>query len=132
MERGNFMEQVLWISLGAVLGANLRYWVTDTLSNQLGKNFPYGTFVINLTGSLLLGLFIAIAGKSAGLDPRWRAFLAVGFIGAYTTFSTYAVDSVDLALNGQWLLGLTNLVGSAVLGGLMAFAGLYLGRMIPG
>lgn len=124
------MQQAIWISLGAVVGANLRYWVTDSVANQLGKTFPYGTFIINLTGSLLLGLFVAIAGKTAGLDPRWRAFIAVGFIGAYTTFSTYAVDSVDLALKGNWLLGLTNLVGSAVLGGLMAFAGLYLGKLI--
>lgn len=124
------MQQAIWISLGAVLGANLRYWVTDSVANQLGKTFPYGTFIINLTGSLLLGLFVAIAGKTAGLDPRWRAFIAVGFIGAYTTFSTYAVDSVDLALKGQWMLGLTNLVGSAILGGLMAFLGIYLGKLV--
>jgi fluoride exporter len=130
MEPGKTMQQAIWISLGAVLGANLRYWVTDSIANQLGKSFPYGTFIINLTGSLLLGLFVAVAGKSAGLDPRWRAFIAVGFIGAYTTFSTYAVDSVDLAMKGHWLLGLTNLVGSAILGGLMAFAGLYLGKLI--
>jgi fluoride exporter len=124
------MEQALWISLGAVLGANLRYWVTDAVSNQYGRTFPLGTFIINLSGSLLLGVVIAIAGKEAGLDPRWRAFLAVGFIGAYTTFSTYTVDSVNLAMNGEWLLGLTNLVGSAILGGLMAFAGIYLGKLI--
>jgi CrcB protein len=130
MEPGTSMQQAIWISLGAVLGANLRYWVTDSVANQLGKTFPYGTFIINLTGSLLLGLFVAIAGKTAGLDPRWRAFIAVGFIGAYTTFSTYAVDSVDLALKGQWMLGLTNLVGSAILGGLMAFLGIYLGKLV--
>lgn len=124
------MEQAIWISLGAVLGANLRYWVTDTITNQLGKTFPFGTFLINLSGSLLLGLFVALASKGTGLDPRWRAFLAVGFIGAYTTFSTYAVDSVNLAMNGQWMLGFTNLIGSAVLGGLMAFAGLYIGQLI--
>jgi fluoride exporter len=124
------MEQAIWISMGAVLGANLRYWVTDAVSNQLGRSFPFGTFLINLSGSLLLGIFVALAGKGVGLDPRWRAFLAVGFIGAYTTFSTYAVDSVDLAMKGQWMLGLTNLVGSAVLGGLMAFAGLYIGQSI--
>lgn len=124
------MEQAIWISLGAVLGANLRYWVTDAISNQFGKTFPLGTFLINLSGSLVLGLFVAWAGKGTGLDPRWRAFLAVGFIGAYTTFSTYAVDSVNLAMNGHWVLGLTNLVGSAVLGGLMAFVGLYIGQVI--
>jgi fluoride exporter len=124
------MEQVLWISMGAVLGANLRFWVTDAITNQVGRSFPFGTFVINLSGSLLLGFFLAIASKGAGLDPRWRAFLAVGFIGAYTTFSTYAIESVDLAMQGQWMLGFTNLIGSAVLGGLMAFAGLYLGRLI--
>ncbi len=124
------MEQAIWISLGAILGANLRYWVTDSVSNQLGKSFPYGTFLINLTGSLVLGILIALAGKETGLDPRWRAFLSVGFIGAYTTFSTYAVDSVNLVMQGDWMLGLTNLIGSAVLGGLMAFAGLYLGQLI--
>ena len=127
---GENMDRFLWISLGAVLGANLRYWISDWAAQHWGSSFPLGTFFINLSGSFLLGVFMTIAAERIGLDPRWRLFLAVGFLGAYTTFSTYTFDSINLLLQGQWGSGLFNLFGSAAIGGLLVIAGIVAGRWI--
>lgn len=124
------MEKFLIISLGAVLGANTRYWVSDWAARKLGSGFPYGTLIINITGSLLLGFFLTLATEKLALDPRWRLLIAIGFFGSYTTFSTYTYESLNLMLGGQWLPGLANLVGSAAVGILAAAAGMYLGKLI--
>src|SRR5512142_697346 len=109
------MERFLYISLGAVLGANFRYWLSDWATQRWGTTFPYGTLLINLSGSFLLGLFTVIATERLMLDPRWRVLFAVGFLGAYTTFSTYTYESVNMLLKGQWLPGVLNLFGRAFL-----------------
>ena len=124
------MEKVLYISIGAMLGANARYWIGDWAAQKWGTAFPYGTLIINLTGSLLLGFFITIATERFLIDPRLRILIAVGFFGAYTTFSTYAMESFNLLSNGQWLYGLFNLLGSTILGVLAAALGVYLGKLI--
>jgi CrcB protein len=124
------MEKVLYISIGAMLGANARYWIGDWAAQKWGTAFPYGTLIINITGSLLLGFFITIATERFLIDPRLRILIAVGFFGAYTTFSTYAMESFNLLSNGQWLYGLFNLLGSTILGVLAAALGVYLGKLI--
>jgi len=116
---GPNLEKILLISTGAILGANARYWIGDWIAQKWGAAFPYGTLVINLTGSLLIGLFVSLATERFLIDPRWRLLLVVGFLGAYTTFSTYTLESFNLLERGQWLLGLTNALGS-VLAGLLA------------
>jgi len=124
------MERFLLISLGAILGANARYWVGDWAAQRWGSAFPLGTLLINLSGSFLLGLFVTLATERFMLDPRWRTFFAIGFLGAYTTFSTYTYESMNLINQGQWAAGLLNLLGSAVLGALAVFLGIALGRLI--
>ncbi len=124
------MERFLLISLGAVLGANTRYWVGAWAAGKWGAAFPFGTLLINLSGSFLLGLFLTLATERFVLDPRWRTFFAIGFLGAYTTFSTYAYESVNLLSKGQWLSGAFNLLGSALLGGLAVLAGIFLGKLL--
>ena len=124
------MERFLLISLGAILGANARYWVGDWAAQRWGSAFPLGTLLINLSGSFLLGLFVTLATERFMLDPRWRTFFAIGFLGAYTTFSTYTYESMNLINQGQWAAGLINLLGSAVLGALAVFLGIALGRLI--
>jgi CrcB protein len=124
------MERFLLISFGAVLGANARYWIGDWAAQRWGATFPFGTLLINLTGSFLLGLFMTLATERFMLDPRWRIFLAVGFLGAYTTFSTYTFESMTLITQGQWGLGLLDLFGSAILGGLAVILGIYAGKLI--
>ncbi len=124
------MERFLLISVGAILGANARYWVGDWVAQRYGAAFPYGTLLINLTGSLVLGLFLTLTTERFLVDPRWRTVVAIGFVGAYTTFSTYTYESVTLMLAGQWVLGLVNLFGSAILGALAVTGGIALGRWL--
>ena len=124
------MDKYLWISLGAILGANARFIVGGWAADQWGSSFPFGTLIINLSGSLLLGIFFAVATDRALVDPRYRQMIAVGFIGAYTTFSTYTYESVTLMLNGSWGAGLFNLFGSAVLGALAVAVGIIIGRLL--
>jgi len=124
------LERYLYVGLGAVFGASARYFVGGWAAERLGAAFPFGTLIVNLSGSLLLGLFVALTTDRFLIDPRLRLLIAVGFFGSYTTFSSYTVESVNLMLSGQWFSGLLNLLGSAVTGALAAALGLYLGRML--
>lgn len=97
-------QTCLWISLGAVLGANLRYLVGRGTAAWLGTNFPFGTFLVNVAGCLLAGFFGALIG--ARLAPRpdlLRSFVVIGFLGSLTTFSAFSYESVNLALEGAWM-----------------------------
>jgi len=123
------MEKFLIISAGAVLGANARYWLSTWAAQKWGVSFPYGTLLINLSGSFILGLFMTLATERLLLDPRWRLLFAVGFLGAYTTFSTYAYESYSLMINGQWLAGLANLLGSTFLGVLAVGLGVMIAKL---
>lgn len=124
------MEKFLIISLGAALGANARYWVADWAAQKWGAAFPLGTFLINISGSFLLGLFMTLATERLMLDPRWRLLFAVGFLGAYTTFSTYSYESFRLISTGQWVSGLLNLAGSTLVGVLAVGLGVWVGKII--
>ncbi len=124
------MEKILYISIGAVLGANARYWLSDWAAQKWGIAFPYGTLIINVTGSLLLGFFLTLSTERFLVDPRIRLMIAVGFLGAYTTFSTYSMESFNLISHGQWLVGLLNLLGSSVLGLLAVVLGVVLGKLL--
>ena len=124
------MEKFLLISAGAVLGANARYWLGDWAAQKWGAAFPIGTLIINLTGSLALGFLTTLATERLMLDPRWRLLFAVGFLGAYTTFSTYTFESFTLMAEGQWVHGLANLFGSTLLGVLAVGLGVFLAKVI--
>ena len=124
------MENFILISLGAIFGANARYWLGGWVAERYGTSFPYGTLLINVTGSLVLGFFLTLATERFLLDPRWRLVIAIGFLGGYTTFSTYTYESVNLILTGQWFMGLLNLFGSAILGAMAVVFGIFLGRLV--
>ena len=128
--RSEAMEKSLIISIGAVLGANARYWLGGWAAEKFGAVFPYGTLIINLTGSFILGLFITLVTDRFLVDPNWRLLVAIGFLGSYTTFSSYTFESMSLILENQWLPGLLNLFGSAFLGGLAVLLGILLARAI--
>lgn len=124
------MAAVLWVGLGGFLGANARYLLGGWVASRLGVEFPYGTYVINVTGSFILGFFLAFAQDRTWIAPPVRLLFAVGFVGAYTTFSTFEYESIRLLQDGELLLAAVYLVGSVVTGGVAAIAGIALGSWI--
>jgi CrcB protein len=85
-----------WIAMGAVVGASARYFLSSFVARNFSASFPYGTLLINLSGSFVLGFFLIYSTERVLLDPRWRLLVAVGFCGSYTTFSSYAFESFAL------------------------------------
>ena len=122
--------QYLLIGLGGFFGANARFLVSSWAARLLGVSFPYGTFIANISGSLLLGVTIAILHDRGLLASPQRHFFVVGFLGAYTTFSTFAYESMQLFQNGAVLLGVLNIVGSVLVGLLAVGCGFWLGRLL--
>jgi CrcB protein len=122
----------VWVGVGAVLGANARFALGRWLDLRYGTLFPYGTFVVNVTGAFLLGLLLALLTGWLVADPRWRLLLGVGFLGSYTTFSTYTYEAVALAERGDWARAALYVLGSNALGLLACLAGLLLGRAVAG
>ncbi|HLK33900.1 MAG TPA: fluoride efflux transporter CrcB [Terriglobales bacterium] len=123
------MQAFVWISLGAVAGANLRY-LLSTLLARVTTEFPLGTLAINVTGSFLLGFFMAWTTERVLADPRWRLLIAVGFCGGYTTFSSYAFETMAYFEQGQWPLLWANILGNNLLSLAGALGGIALARVL--
>jgi CrcB protein len=121
---------LLLIGLGGFAGALARYALDGWVSTRTGGSFPYGTLVVNLSGSLLIGFLFAVAIERGVLSAEVRGPLMIGFVGAYTTFSTLALESWRLAEDGAWVLAMANLGASAVLGVAAVIAGLAIGRAL--
>ena len=123
-------QRFLLVGLGGFVGANLRYLVGVWVQQKWGTSFPYGTFIVNVSGSFILGLFATLALRYGWLD-HWRLLFAVGFVGAYTTFSTFEYESLQLmAYGGRWLSAAINVIGSVVAGLLAAYLGVVLARIL--
>src|ERR1700685_4050122 len=104
MAGGLTLQTVLLISLGAIIGANLRYFVAQYIAKLIPSTFPLGTLLINFTASFVLSLFLIWTTERVLADPRWRLFVAVGFCATYSTYSIYAVETFSLFEQGQWAL----------------------------
>jgi fluoride exporter len=124
------VQTILIISAGAVVGANLRYFLAQQVTRLTTAGFPYGTLVINITGSFLLGLFLVWTTDRVIADPRWRLLIAVGFCGGYTTFSSYAYETFALIEKGHWGPALWNIAASNFLSLLGVVLGAMLARSI--
>ena len=122
------MKEAMWISIGAILGANARYFVSNILTKALGSPFPYHTLLINLTGSAALGFFISWSTSRVIVDPSWRLLFAVGFCGTYTTFSTFAYESLALLQGGDLMRFAANVLGTNALCLVSVALGSRLGR----
>ncbi len=124
------MLDFLAISLGAIFGANSRYWLSRFAVRQWGAAFPYGTLIINVLGSLIVGFFMIWTAERVLINPRWRLLVVIGFCGAFTTFSSYAFESMSLMERGQWLMMAANVIGSNLLCLAAALAGMALARVL--
>jgi len=122
------LMQYLAVAGAGALGAVLRLFVATVSGRLFGTGFPAGTFIINITGSLFLGWFLAFVGNRAVPDTL-RLAIAVGFVGAYTTFSTFMYESNALIEDGLHIKATMNLAGSLIVGLLAVRLGIWLGRL---
>jgi CrcB protein len=118
------------ISVAAIIGANLRYLLSRLTAKELGPVFPYGTLFINVVGSFIVGWFVIWTTERVLIDPRWRLLVVIGFCGSFTTFSSYAFETMAFFEHGQWGLMLANIFSNNLLclGG--ALAGMALARVL--
>lgn len=121
------MTKLLMIAAGGAVGAVLRYGVSGLAYRLGGPGFPWGTLAVNVLGSFVIGFLWALSERTP-FPARWSPFVFVGLIGAFTTFSTYTLESFNLFRDGELRLGLLNLVGSNALGLLAVIAGFIVAR----
>lgn len=124
------MNDILVISVGAILGADARWIISRFAARVLSPVFPYGTLFINVSGSFIVGFFMIWATERVLLDPRWRLLVVVGFCGAFTTFSSFAFETMAYFQQGQWLLMSANFLSNNLLCLGAALAGMALARAI--
>jgi CrcB protein len=118
--------KILLLALAGAVGTLARYWLSGAVQKAFGFDFPLGTWAVNVFGCLLFGLVWVLSEERFLLSGQSRLIILVGFMGAFTTFSTYIFESSQLALEGQWLYVAANLLGQNFAG----FAGLFLGILI--
>ncbi len=124
------MIQTIAIAGGGAVGALLRFWVSTWVYARLGREFPWGTLAVNVAGSLLMGLLYILLIERLSLPPVWRAALLVGLLGAFTTFSTFSIETLNLIEDGALLKALMNILLSVTLCLFGAWLGVLLGRTI--
>jgi CrcB protein len=125
-----YMTKYLMVGLGGALGSMLRYWVGGVMSNRLGIRFPYGTFVVNITGSFLIGFIVTLLAERTHWNPNWRYLIPIGFIGGYTTFSTFELETFRSFQDGELLIASLNVLLSVVVGFFSVWLGVITGKTI--
>jgi CrcB protein len=110
------LQKYILIAIGGAFGSIARYWVGSTIAGRMGTKFPYGTFLINMTACALIGFSLTFLARRADLNPVWRFLVPIGFIGAYSTFSTYEWETLSTVRSGAFLLAALYAVSSLVLG----------------
>lgn len=124
------MHKLLLIALAGACGTLCRYWLSGAMYAALGRDFPWGTWVVNILGCFLFGLVWILAEERGFLSGQTRAIVLVGFMGAFTTFSTYIFESGELLRDAQWLRLVLNIGGQNVAGFAALFLGTSLGRIL--
>ena len=121
----------LMVGVGGGLGSILRFWLGSYIGGRMGTRFPYGTFVINVTGSFIVGLAFALLTAKTQWSPNWRYLIPIGFIGGYTTFSSFEFETLRAMQDGQVGTGLLYVGLSVCVGFVAVWGGVLAGRAIP-
>ncbi|MGC1619076.1 MAG: fluoride efflux transporter CrcB [Candidatus Acidiferrum sp.] len=123
------MGKYLIVGIGGFLGAIARFWLGGIVDAKMGTRFPYGTFVINCTGCFLIGFIVTLMAERTNWNPNWRYLIPIGFIGAYTTFSTFEYETFRAIQGGEVLIAFLNVATSVVVGFLAVWLGVIVGRL---
>lgn len=124
------LQKYLLIGVGGALGSIARYWVGSSIAARMGIRFPYGTLIVNLTACVILGFSMTFLSRHDHLNPAWRFLIAVGFIGAYSTFSTYEWETLSSLRAGAFAIATLYSVGSLILGLAAMWGGAVLGELL--
>ena len=122
----------VWVALGSALGGVARYWCSGIVAQHVGETFPWGTLIVNVVGSFLIGLIATVSGTDGRfiIPAEARQFMMVGILGGFTTFSSFSLQTLTLARDGEWLLAGANILGSVALCLIMVWVGHMLATMI--
>ena len=124
------MTQILSIAAGGAVGALLRFWISNGIYTLMGRAFPYGTLAVNILGSLLMGLLYVMFHERMTVGPEVRAGLLIGLLGAFTTFSTFSMETLNLIEQADYLKAVLNVLLSVFACVSAAWIGLAIGRQI--
>ena len=123
------MQKYVLIAVGGALGSLARFWVGSVIANRFGTKFPYGTFVINITACLIIGLSLAFLGRRPELNAAWRFLIPIGFIGAYSTFSTFEWETFSNLQTGAFFVAGLYVLLSLFLGLVAVWCGVLIARL---
>jgi fluoride exporter len=123
------MDRYVMIAVGGALGALARYQLAALVQARVTAGFPWGTFVVNISGCLVMGVAATLLTDRLVVHPNWRFLIPIGFIGAYTTFSTFEYETFRAVSEGGWFIGAANVVGSVVAGYVALWLGVVLTRL---
>ncbi len=124
------MQKYLLIAAGGALGSIARFWVGSTIAGRMGIKFPYGTLIVNITACVIIGFSLTYMGRRADLNPAWRFLIPIGFIGAYSTFSTYEWETLSTLRSGAFFLAVLYAGGSLILGLIAVWGGSWLAEVL--
>ena len=130
-DRKDRVHKYLLIGLGGFAGAMARYWMGTFVTQRMGLRFPFGTFLVNISGCFLIGFFMYLLAERGVLDAHWLYIIVVGFIGAYTTFSTFEYETMRALQDGQFGIGLLYVASSVMAGFIMVWLGAQAAKLLP-
>jgi fluoride exporter len=124
------MTKYFMVAIGGACGSVLRFWVGSYISSRTGARFPAGTFLVNITASFLIGFLVTVLATKADWSPQWRYLILIGFIGGYSTFSTFEFETFRIFQEGEFLIAGLNVLLSVVVGFCSVWLGVISGKAI--